>query len=412
MTSGQARTAWQAAPLGSQIPAEIGFQPRGTRRAPRDGMDTVERLRAGSGGLKGLLLMAALVVIGFGIQFLRPVLIPVLLALFVATASHAVMDFCSRRGMRPLLAGSLALAVVLLTVSAFVALLVFSVADLSQELPMYEKAMRRFQGELAVYLQQHHMGRAAVGVARFDPAAAAVTGLTGSIASLADLLANTTLVILIAGFVLFERAVFEKKLAVAFHFDKVHAFVDGVFADVQQYLWIKTWISALCGIGAAGLCVLFDVPNPALWGLLTFALNFAPMIGSLVASIPPVAIALVMNGPLSALGFGVSLGVLHMIIGNIVEPRVMGRRLGLSPLVVFLSMLLWGFLLGPVGALLSTPLTMILKIALARSQTFGWMAILLGDYKEAEEEARRPSSMRIPPPPRTSGIPNPKPEPG
>jgi predicted PurR-regulated permease PerM len=326
----------------------------------------------------------------------------------VATASQAVVDFCSRRGWPLVASGTLALTVVLLAVSAFVALLVYSVADLSSELPTYEKAARRFQGEVATYLHQHHMGRAAAGVARFDPGAAAVTGIGGSIAPLVDLLTNATLVLLIAGFVLFERTVFEKKLAVAFHFDKVHAFIDGVFADVQQYLWIKTWISALCGIGAGLLCFAFDVPNPALWGLLTFALNFAPMVGSLVASVPPVAIALVMHGWLSATGLGVALGVLHMIIGNIVEPRVMGRRLGLSPLVVFLAMLLWGFLLGPVGALLSTPLTMILKIGLARSETFGWVAILLGDYKEAKEEARRPSSMRVPPP-RPSGVPKAQP---
>lgn len=371
-------------------------------------MDTVDRWRAVSSGLRGLYLVAALVVIGFGIQFLRPVLIPVLLALFVATASQAVMDFCTRRGLPLIVSGMVAVTVVLVAVSAFVALLVYSVADLSQELPTYEKALRRFQGELAVYLQQHHVTRGAAAVARFDPGAAAVTGLTGTISSLADLLTNATLVFLIAGFVLFERAIFEKKLVVAFHFDKVHAFVDGVFADVQQYLWIKTWISALCGIGAGILCAVFDVPNPALWGLLTFALNFAPMIGSLVASIPAVLIALVMHGSLSALGLGVSLGVLHMVVGNILEPRVMGRRLGLSPLVVFLAMLLWGFLLGPVGALLSTPLTMILKIALSRSETFGWVAILLGDYQEAKEEARRPSSMRVPPP-RPSGIPKPSP---
>jgi predicted PurR-regulated permease PerM len=358
-------------------------------------MPVMEKASAVGSASKLILTLAALVVIGFGLQFLRPVLIPVLLALFVATASQPVMDFCARRRLPLVFAGTLAMVVVLAAISLFVALFVYSVNELSQELPTYEKAFKRFQVDLAAYLSQHHMVRAGVAVARFDLGAAAVSGVTSSIASIAELLTNATLVLLIAGFVLVERAIFEKKLAAALHFDRVHAFVDGVFADVQQYLWIKTWISAACGVGAGVVCAVCKVPNPAMWGLLTFALNFAPMVGSLIASIPPVAIALVMHGPIAAVALAVALGVLHLIIGNIVEPRVMGRRLGLSPLVVFLSMLLWGFLLGPVGALLSTPLTMMLKIGLRHSPSLEWIAVLLGDYKEAKDESRRPSSLRV-----------------
>ncbi len=347
-----------------------------------------------SGGSRVLLIGAALVALAFGIQFFRPVLIPILLALFVATASQPIVDFCSRRGLSLLFSGIIALFVVLAGLSVFVALLVYGVGDLSRELPTYEAALRRFQNELAFHFSAHHMGRAALAVQRFDAGAVTVSAITGSFASVAGLFANATLVFLIAGFVLFERAIFEKKWALAFHFDRVHALIDGALADVQHYLWIKTWISVATGIGAGAVCAVAHVPNPAFWGLVTFVLNFAPMVGSLVASIPPVAVALVMEGPLAATLLAVGLGVLHLIVGNIVEPRVMGRRLGLSPLIVFLAMLLWGFLLGPVGALLSTPLTMMFKISVSHSPTLGWIAILLGDLRDTKEEEARPSLRR------------------
>ena len=334
-----------------------------------------------TGGTRLLLIGAALVAIAFGIQFFRPVLVPVLLALFVATASQSIVDFCSSRGLSLLVSGIIALLVVLAGLSVFVALLVHGVGDLSRELPTYEASLRRFQNALAFYFSAHHMGRAALAVQRFDAGAVTVSAITGSFASVAGLFASSTLVFLIAGFVLFERAIFEKKWALAFHFDKVHAAIDGALDDVQNYLWIKTWLSAATGIGAGTACAVAHVPNPAFWGLLTFVFNFAPMVGSLVASIPPVAVALVMEGPLAAALLAVSLAVLHVLVGSIVEPRVMGRRLGLSPLIVLLSMLLWGFLLGPVGALLSTPLTMMFKISVSHWPSLGWLAILLGNLR-------------------------------
>ncbi len=342
-----------------------------------------------------LLSVAALLGIAFGIQFFRPVLIPLLLALVVATGSQPVVDYCSRRGLSPVASATAALLVVLACVSAVVGLLVYAANNLSQELPTYEGALRRFQGELASYLTQHHVERVALEVAHFDAGSATMSGATGSIASLASVLTNALLVYLFAAFVLFERAIFEKKLALAFHFDRVHKLVDGVFSDVQHYLWIKTWFGVITGVSVGVWCALWHLPNPALWGLLTFALNFAPMVGCLIASIPQVAIALLLFGPVVAAMFGLGLGVIHLILGSIVEPRVMGRRLGLSPLVVFSSMLVWGFLLGPVGALLSTPLTMMFKIAVSRSANLRWIGILLGDFKETTHEA----AVRAPPPP-------------
>jgi len=114
-----------------------------------------------------------------------------------------------------------------------------------------------------------------------------------------------------------------------------------------------------------------------LWGLLAFLLNYIPNIGSIIAAVPAVLLGLVQHGIIIALVIaGIYVGV-NVVIGNMVEPRFMGNRLGLSPLVVFISLVFWGWILGPVGMLLSVPLTMILKIALETTDEWRWLAVLL-----------------------------------
>jgi len=114
-----------------------------------------------------------------------------------------------------------------------------------------------------------------------------------------------------------------------------------------------------------------------LWALLAFLLNFIPNIGSIIAAIPAVLLSFVQFGftgaGITALGFF----IVNIVMGNIIEPRYMGKGLGLSTLVVFLSLLFWGWVLGPVGMLLSIPLTMIVKLALEANQETRWIGVLL-----------------------------------
>lgn len=122
----------------------------------------------------------------------------------------------------------------------------------------------------------------------------------------------------------------------------------------------------------------FGIDYALLWGVLAFLLNFVPNIGSIIAAVPAVLLALIQLGPFSALMTAMGYLIANMVMGNIIEPRYMGKGLGLSTLVVFLSLVFWGWVLGPVGMLLSVPLTMLMKIALESSDETRWLAILMG----------------------------------
>jgi len=169
----------------------------------------------------------------------------------------------------------------------------------------------------------------------------------------------------------------------------IHRFI----ASVNQYLFIKTIVSLGTGIAVTLLLWVIGVDYPILWGLVAFLFNFVPNIGSIIAAIPPLLLALVQLGGESAIYVAIGYIAINMVVGNVIEPRFMGRGVGLSTLIVFLSLVFWGWVLGPVGMLLSVPLTMIVKIALETREDTRWIAVLLGpDIPVTKKRTEEPAT--------------------
>jgi predicted PurR-regulated permease PerM len=155
---------------------------------------------------------------------------------------------------------------------------------------------------------------------------------------------------------------------------------------VHSYLAIKAAISLLTGLVIFVWLTILGVDYAVLWGLIAFLLNFIPTVGSFIAAVPAVLLALVQLGVFEACLTLAGFVVVNLIMGNVLEPRWMGRGLNLSPLVVFVSLVLWGWVLGPVGMLLSIPLTIMLKIAFESQDETRWIGIMLGAGKRLDNE--------------------------
>lgn len=170
--------------------------------------------------------------------------------------------------------------------------------------------------------------------------------------------------------------------------------------DIQKYLAIKTVASATTGILAGLSCYFFRVDFPLLWGIVAFLFNYVPAIGSIVAAIPPVILALILHGFWPATGVLACYLIINFAIGNFLEPIFMGERFGLSTVIVVLSVLFWGYVWGPVGMLLAVPLTMIVKVMLDNSPDFRWISALIGKgHPEPVETATNSPSAESGPPP-------------
>lgn len=213
---------------------------------------------------------------------------------------------------------------------------------------------------------------------QFNPST--VLSLAGRLAgSLRNLLSNALLIMLTVVFILLEVGSFREKLNHAFERSgETTRQAEQMVHSMQRYMAIKTVVSLVTAVLIGFWLRIFDVPFIALWMLLAFLLNFIPNIGSIIAAIPAVLIAWLEFGITPALGCAVGYVFVNVVIGNLVEPRLMGRDLGLSPLVIFCSMIFWGWVLGPVGMLLSVPLTMVVHIMLSDFDDTRWIATLMG----------------------------------
>jgi predicted PurR-regulated permease PerM len=165
---------------------------------------------------------------------------------------------------------------------------------------------------------------------------------------------------------------------------KSTSYYSTILRNIRNYLGIKTLLCLSIGILIYLALLIIGVDYPLLWALIAGLMNYIPNIGSIISTIPTVLFALVQLGLGGALWTLVSTLLIHNILGNIIEPRIMGRGLGLSTLVVFLSLLFWGFILGMVGMFLSVPFTMTIKIILEQNEKTKWLAILLGTPAEAK----------------------------
>jgi AI-2 transport protein TqsA len=158
--------------------------------------------------------------------------------------------------------------------------------------------------------------------------------------------------------------------------------------DIQRYLGIKTLISLATGVLAGLLCWAAGLDFFLLWGIVAFTMNYIPVVGSIIAGVPPMMLAMLDKGMASGVAVAGGYVLINVLLGNFIEPMLMGRRFGLSTLVVVLSVLFWGWLWGPIGMLLAVPLTMMLKVVLDNSEDFRWIAVAISkeQVKPAEEQ--------------------------
>lgn len=330
-------------------------------------------------GARLLFVMACLVVIVAGLRVAAPILVPFVLALFIAVVSMPLMFGMRRKGVPAPLAILLTVLIDGLIFGLMSVLVVTSLGDLNEKLPFYaDTAEMIYQGWLSQLQARGIPAATYLTGDLFDPARILMF-LGGLLQAVASVVTIGFIVGIIIIFILAEATIFPYKFQAILGGGRRQGQVRTMHtvAEVQAYLWIKFQISLAHGICVGVMCWLTGLDFPLLLGLIAFILNFIPTIGSIIASVPGIVLALILHGELTALIVAVSYLVINMGFGNILEPNVMGRRMGLSTLVVVLSLLFWGWVWGPVGALLSVPLTMVLKIGVENVPDLRWIAVLL-----------------------------------
>lgn len=331
-----------------------------------------------STGTQVLLVLASLTVVIAGLKAASSIVVPLLMAIFLAIISAAMLQWLQRRGLPLWAAMTLVLLLLASTLVTLGSLIGASINQFSSALPRYEAQLYSLITQATAWLGGLGIKLPAGGVAElFDPAGAAK--LLGRLLSgFGGLLANSMLIILTVLFLMVESTSLPEKLrSISQNPDKTLGDLAAFIKSVNHYLVIKAVMSLITGLAIAIYLTILGIDFAIVWGSLAFFMNFVPYIGSIIAAIPAVTLALLDAGPVVALSVAAGFVVANVIVGNVLEPRYMGKGLGLSTLVVFLSLLFWGWVFGPVGMFLSTPLTMIVKIALENDPRSRWISVLL-----------------------------------
>ena len=192
-------------------------------------------------------------------------------------------------------------------------------------------------------------------------------------------------------FLLIEQRSLESKLDALFQDNerriKIHEILSEIQKDIETYIAIKTLLSFVTGVLSYLILIYIGVDYSEFWAFLIFLLNYIPTIGSLIATIFPALLALIQfESVTSFLIVFISIAFIQFLIGNILEPRLMGRSLNLSALVVLLSLSLWGSIWGVVGMFLCVPITVILMIVFSNFEKTRPIAVMLSSNGKIDKK--------------------------
>jgi len=261
-----------------------------------------------------------------------------------------------------------------------------SLAAFTAALPAYQEQLQGIMDGAVAFLAQYTDSDQSVERVRdlINPGWA--MGLAATLLNaVRDIMTNTLLITFTVIFILLEASSFPTKIDAAFgesarSLTGARQFLD----DLGRYLGIKTLVSIVTGLLVWLLTWRLGLDFPRLWGMLAFLLNYIPTLGSIIAAVPAVLLALVQLGVPEATATAVGFMAINIAFGNFIEPRLMGYGVGISPLIVFVGLIFWGWVFGPVGMLLSVPLSMSLKLALENDERTRWVAVFIGSQRDAQ----------------------------
>lgn len=330
-----------------------------------------------------LVLLTAIAVAG-ALYWLRPLMIPFVLAVFIALILSSIVDFVMRRLKLP---RSLALGVTaILAVLAFnlVALVISSsLGQLSANSAAYQAQLGEMLGRVTAWLPEPLSGRLPeADFANLSQLAVGTIGsaLLGTTNAIVGILSQSILVLIFVIFLMIGGGDRSKQASGVWRTAE---------ARVKRYLVTKAVISGATGLLVGLTLSLLDIDLALMFGLFAFLLNFIPSVGSLIATLLPLPVVLVspdVSATTAVLAIAIPGGI-QIVIGNIIDPKIMGESLDLHPIVILLSLIFWGMLWGILGTLMAVPITAVAKILLERSA---------GSRAIAEVMAGRLDSLRSP----------------
>jgi predicted PurR-regulated permease PerM len=331
-------------------------------------------------GLIVVLATAGLLGAILGLQQFRSILAPVLLALVLVVGVHPVTGMLRRRGVPPWLAVTTTLLTVCGIVLGLAGALAVSIGHLATLLPEYQDQFTQLVGDLQHALQAIGVGPEQIQTALSGVSFGKVAGvLAGALAAFAGMLSNLVFILFVAAFMVLDSPHFARRFDhIAAERESLVVSLGNFTRGTRSYLLVSTVFGLIVAVIDTGFLWLAGVPLPLLWGLLAFITNYIPNIGFLIGVFPPALLALLEGGPQLMLIVIVGYSVINFVIQSIIQPKYVSDAVSLSLTLTFLSLIFWTFVIGPLGAVLAIPLTLLGKALLIDiDPNTRWMSALI-----------------------------------
>jgi AI-2 transport protein TqsA len=339
-----------------------------------------------------LMALASVFIIIFGIKLSAPILNPIVMAMVITITVLPLPDKFRQRGLPVALSMGLTILVVV-GVLALVILLVFgSISQLATELPSYLEAIMARQSNLTLWLQNNNIFPSIEGIDGSFIIQIAGTILNGA----ASLLVATLLTLMIFFFMMSAAISFSNRSSNQITTNHpALTYISNLTGEVRRYVTITTTVNAIVGLGDVVLLAILGVDYAILWGILAWILGYIPSIGFWLAVIPPFILGWAESGLQTAVFVFIGFVLINGSVENILKPKMMGEGLNISPVIVVVSLFVWGWLLGAVGALLAIPLTLLVLSILESFESTRWLILLLRPPAAVEEEERGKAQKRL-----------------
>jgi AI-2 transport protein TqsA len=332
-----------------------------------------------------LVNLAAFIIILAGVMYAKSILTPILLALFVSIICAQPISWLEKKKVPRGVALIIVLLGMIILFMAFGFVIGGAISSFSGNLSKYEASLTTISHDFIDSMNDRGWKIQSDQLSNLIQPGKILEYTATVLNTLVNMVGTTFLIFLIVIFILLEFGSFSiKAKAVRSESNKTIPYFSTISQNIRHYLAIKTSLCIAVGVLIYIALLIIGVDYPLLWALIAGLMNYIPNIGSILATIPTAIFALVQLGPGGALWTLIASLIVHNILGNFIEPRIMGKGLGLSTLVVFLSLLFWGFVFGLVGMFLSVPFTMTIKIILEQNEKTNWIAVLLGTPSDAK----------------------------
>jgi predicted PurR-regulated permease PerM len=326
-----------------------------------------------------MIVFAAVAVVTLFMRFASPLIAPILLAVFVTVIMMPVLGWMRRFGL-PRWGAVALIGFFLLDIGSIVALIgTGTIESFRDRLPTFQERLTALAGELGSWLESIGLAGSEKAMPDILDGRVLTIAVRAVLSNLGGTLGTGFLVLLLVVFMLAEAGTLRDKIRHAFGItEEREQQLAGLLSGVNRYVVIKCLSSMTVALCVGILLFVLKVEFLVIWVILAFFLNFVPFIGNIIMMIPPAFIALIQYDPWTMALVVLGYVTINAVIGNIVEPRVMGKGLGISTVAVFVSVLFWGWVFGAVGVFLSVPLTMTVIAVLDANAASRPIAILLG----------------------------------